>query len=226
MISLPSAWFLLFTGPPVFRRECQRKQTWTCLGLQLWRLSSSADLSVGPIFYKISRPICFGRRCHFASTRRSYRDLLVCGGARGTGAEGVGKPGLELALQATGMPCSIQRATFLGLCPSNAQCSSQSAYLLEFPKLHGYAAAPPVLTWKPPSSTTLDSAEIRTTQSSSLFSSCSQAMGSRARTVPQGGSVGDYVLLGLLNTAALTFNNHSSQGKAQFTARRKGTKPE
>lgn len=53
--------------------------------------------------------------------------------------------------------------------------------------VHSYAAAPPVLTWKPPSSATLDGAEIRTTQSGSLFSSCSQVVGSRARTVPQEG---------------------------------------
>lgn len=34
MISSPSAWFLVITGPPIFRKGRQRKQTWTCLGLQ------------------------------------------------------------------------------------------------------------------------------------------------------------------------------------------------
>lgn len=37
MMSSPSSWFLLITGPPVFRRGCQRKQTQACWGFQSCR---------------------------------------------------------------------------------------------------------------------------------------------------------------------------------------------
>lgn len=90
-ISPPSAWFLLVTGPPGLRRECQSKQPRMCLGLQLRRLSSDAAPSAGPVLISFGIQLAWPKvpfvQAHGALT-------AVCPFAAVPGAR-VGKPGLE-----------------------------------------------------------------------------------------------------------------------------------